>query len=117
MSPVAARAAAASVASARPEMATASTPKRAISSEPGIAASANIASGNPISRPTCVSLMCRSSWMSGMTGGTARSGIRIAAPASQSSGRMTNSEGEARTSPGGSKRFIAQDAWDPARSY
>jgi hypothetical protein len=32
--------------------------------------------------PTCVADMCRSSWISGMTGGTARSVSRKALPAS-----------------------------------
>ena len=61
MSVTAARAADAKLTMASPQVPTTSTPKRAINSEPGIAASANMLSGMPISSPTWVSLMCRSS--------------------------------------------------------
>jgi hypothetical protein len=83
--------------------------RRAISSEPGIAANANMLRGNPIRRPTWVSLMCRSSWISGITGGTASSGIRIAAPASQSSTRTVKSWGVVGLAPGTVGRFIGSD--------
>ena len=58
-------------------------PKRAIMSEPGTAASAQVTSGSPIRMPTCVSLMLRSSRMSGITGGTAIMVTRMPIPASQ----------------------------------
>ena len=85
------RAAAAMAVMKNPPIATRSTPSRAISSEPGTAASANMVSGMPISAPTCVSLMCRSSWISGRIGGTTSSGSRMATPASQSRARMMKS--------------------------
>jgi hypothetical protein len=58
-------------------------PTRAINSEPGIAATANIARGNPIRSPTWVSDMCNSSCSCGMTGGMTKSVMRMATPASQ----------------------------------
>jgi hypothetical protein len=54
MSTAAARAAEASAVSSNARVATRSTPKRAISSEPGVANTANMTSGMPTSRPTCV---------------------------------------------------------------
>ncbi len=44
--------------------------------------------------------------MSGMTGGTASSGIRIVTPASQSSDSTVKSGGDAGLSPGNGGRFI-----------
>ena len=114
MSVTAARAADASDTMASPQIATTSTPKRAINSEPGIAASANMLSGMPIKSPTWVSLMCRSSWMSGITGGTASSGMRMVTPASQSSDSTVTIDGDAGLSPGMGGRFIRTPR-DPAR--
>jgi hypothetical protein len=65
-----------------PAASVSGAPKRAISSEPGIAATAQVATGTPIRIPTWVSLRCRSWWISGITGGTPMTGMRIAAPAS-----------------------------------
>ncbi len=56
-----------------------------MSSDPGMAAMAKSASGNPTRSPTCVSDMCSSSCTSGITGGMARMVMRMATPASQSS--------------------------------
>ncbi len=81
-------------------------PIRAISSDPGTAATAKIASGRPISRPTCVSDMCSSLWMSGITGGMARIVIRIATPASQS-----RHSGLSRRPTGGPAAEFRQEAW------
>ena len=55
---------------------------RAIKSDPGTAAMANIASGSPINSPICVSDMCSCSCTSGITGGTTKSVMRMATPAS-----------------------------------
>ena len=49
-----------------------------------MAAPANSTIGRPDRMPTWVSDRCRSSWISGMTGGTARMVSRSATPASQS---------------------------------
>src|SRR6476646_10249754 len=54
--------------------------------------------------------------MSGMTGGTASNGIRIAAPASHRSASTRNSGGVAGASPGDGEACIVQDASDPARA-
>ncbi len=59
-------------------------PIREISSDPGTAAIANIASGNPIRSSIWVSDMCSSLCTSGITGGMARMLMRMATPASQS---------------------------------
>ena len=56
-----------------------------MSNDPGTAATANSASGNPIKSPTCVSVMRSSRCTSGITGGMARIVMRMATPASQSS--------------------------------
>ena len=70
-------------------------------------------SGMPISAPTWVSVMCRSSWISGITGGTTSSGIRIAAPASQSSASTPKMRGWAGRTPGAAEDVIEQDALRP----
>ena len=79
----AARAAPPSAAIVIPSVTARVAPTRAIKSEPGIAATANIASGNPIRSPTWVSDMCNSSCSCGMTGGMTKSVMRMATPASQ----------------------------------
>ncbi len=84
MSTAAPRAAPASAAITMPAATASRGPVRAIRSDPGIAASANIDNGRPIRSPTWVSDMRRSSWISGITGGTARIVMRMATPASQS---------------------------------
>jgi hypothetical protein len=60
-------------------------PNRAMSSEPGTAAIANIIGGRLESQPIAVSDRCRSACSSGTTGGIARTVSRRHAPASQSS--------------------------------
>ena len=60
------------------------TPIRAINSEPGIAASANVKSGRPTRSPIWVSVMCSSACTSGITGGMARIVMRMATPANHS---------------------------------
>jgi hypothetical protein len=70
-----------------PAMSVARAPKRAISSDPRIAAPANNTGGKPVRMPTWVSDMPRSVRISGMTGGTARIVMRNPLPASQSSSR------------------------------
>ncbi len=67
-----------------PMISVGNAPKRAIKSEPGTAASANSTSGNPDRMPTWVSVRCRSSWISRITGGTARMVSRRLIPASHS---------------------------------
>ena len=69
-----------------------SAPSRAIISEPAMAAPANSTIGRPDRMPIWVSDRCRSSWISGMTGGTARMVRRSATPASQSSSRARSGE-------------------------
>ena len=59
--------------------------KRAISSDPSIAAQANSTGGRPVRMPTCVSDIAKSARIGGMTGGTARIVMRSPAPASQRS--------------------------------
>src|SRR5205807_3292874 len=59
-------------------------PRRAISSDPGTAASANSSEGSPVRTPTWVSDRFRSAWIAGSTGGTASTVARNPAPASQS---------------------------------
>ena len=71
----------ASAAITMPMMTARLVPIRAISSDPGTAAMAKIASGSPISSPTCVSDMCNSACTSGITGGMARMVMRMATPA------------------------------------
>ena len=61
------------------------TPRRAISSEPGTAAMANSIDGRPVRMPIWVAFRFSSSWMSGMTGGTAKMVSRNAQPPSHSS--------------------------------
>jgi hypothetical protein len=61
------------------------TPRRAISSEPGTAAKANSIDGNPVRIPIWVALRRSSSWISGMTGGTAKMVSRKPTPASHKS--------------------------------
>ena len=61
------------------------TPRRAISNEPGTAAIANSIDGRPVRMPIWVALKDSSSWISGMTGGTANMVRRSATPASHSS--------------------------------
>ena len=78
------RAAPASAAIVMPRISAGFAPMRAINSEPGTAAMANIASGTPIKSPICVSDIRRSWCTSGIIGGTTRSVIRMATPASHS---------------------------------
>ena len=70
---------------ARPATKAARTPRRAISSEPGTAAMANSIDGRPVRMPIWVALSLSSSWMSGMTGGTANMVSRKATPLSHNS--------------------------------
>ena len=67
-----------------PSVTASLAPIRAIRSDPGTAAMANSASGSPIRSPIWVSDIRSSSWMSGITGGTTNSVMRMATPASQS---------------------------------
>ena len=63
------RAAEAAATSSSPAIAARRAPRRAISSEPGIAASPNSSTGNPDSAPTARSLSANWRWISGNTGG------------------------------------------------
>ncbi len=65
-------------------MTVVSAPNRAISIEPGTAAQANSTTGRPARMPTSVSDMWNSSWIAGISGGTARIVIRSPLPASHS---------------------------------
>src|SRR5262245_6314669 len=65
----------------RPAISVARAPSRAISSEPGTAASMNSTGGSPDRMPTCVSLKDSSSWIARMSGGTARMVRRRPTPA------------------------------------
>ena len=78
------RAAEAAATSSSPAMAARRAPSRAISSEPGIAASPNSNTGMPDNAPIPRSLSARSRWISGKTGGTASTVSRRSAPASHS---------------------------------
>ena len=71
--------------SAKPTTIAVLTPRRAISSEPGTAAIANSIDGSPVRMPICVAFSAKSSWMRGMTGGTAKMVNRKAVPTSHSS--------------------------------
>jgi hypothetical protein len=55
-----------------------------MTSEPGTAASASSIDGSPVRIPTCVADRSSPSWMSGISGGTARTVRRSAFPVSQS---------------------------------
>src|SRR5262249_17983039 len=90
----------------RPMIAAAGAPNRAMISAPGTAASANRSDGRPVSTPTSVSLSARSSWISGMTGGTARMGRRRPMPTSHR--RATGSSACLHGRPGASS--LARDA-------
>src|SRR5512146_1510338 len=93
------RAAEPSPTSISPVISAAVAPKRAISSEPGMAAAARSRVGRVPSVPISVSLRCSSVWMSGMTGGTARSVSRRPRPASHKSAKDDQTEREAETAP------------------
>jgi hypothetical protein len=69
----------------RPVTSAQRTPSRATISEPGTAAAANSIDGRPVRMPICVADIRNWSWISGITGGTARIVSRRALPASQSS--------------------------------
>src|SRR5262245_45648181 len=68
-----------------PSTSAAQTPSLAMSSAPGTAAMANSIDGRPVRIPTWVALRFISSWMIGMTGGTAKIVNRNAAPESHRS--------------------------------
>ena len=65
-------------------MSVLTAPNLAISSEPGTAAQANRTGTSPVRMPISVSVIRRSAWICGMTGGTASTVSRVPLPASQS---------------------------------
>src|SRR5579871_2249595 len=65
----------------RPAISVVRAPSRAISSEPGTAASMNRTGGSPDRMPTCVSDRASSSWIARISGGTARMVSRSPTPA------------------------------------
>src|SRR5262249_19866252 len=77
-------------------------PRRAMSTAPGIAASANSIGGKLDSQPTSVSDRFRSRCKSGMTGGIASTGTRRHTP-----GSHKNSSAKAPRSAGEGRRFMA----------
>src|SRR5579871_464240 len=83
-------------------MTVVTAPKRAISSDPGIAAHANSTTGRPARMPTSVSDMSRSWWISGISGGTANMVIRMPLPASHKRATRTSSGADLPRSVAGS---------------
>ena len=87
------RAAEAEATNSSPAMAVPRAPRRAISSDPGIAAIANSSTGNPESAPIARSLRANCRWINGRTGGTANTVRRRSAPASHNTARRNSDEG------------------------